>query len=283
MNKIYLKRYIFNKVFISLITLAMIIGLFFLGYILLTIIINGIAGLNFSIFSLPTKPPNSNGGLANAIIGSLSMVSVAILIASPIGILAGIYLAEYGRKNKIAEALRFINDLLLSIPSIIIGLFIYEIYVVKTHHYSGWAGCFALSIIALPIVVRTTEDILVLIPPVLREAAAALGAPRWKIILSVLMRIASAGIFTGIILALARISGETAPLLFTALNNSFWNSSLNQPMANLPVTIFQYAMSPYKDWQQLAWTGAMLISLWVLSISIIARLTLSLSKRPLRI
>lgn len=281
MDKLYFKRYIINKIFISLISFAMVIGLFFLGYIVLTIIIKGFAGLDLSVFTHATKPPQTESGLGNAIIGSLSMISIAILIGSPIGILAGIYLAEYGRKNKLAETIRFVNDLLLSIPSIIVGLFIYEIYVIQTRHYSGWAGAFALSIIVMPIVVRTTEDILMLIPNVLRESAAALGAPRWKIILSIAMRIAKAGIFTGVILALARISGETAPLLFTALNNSFWNTSLNQPMANLPVTIFQYAMSPYKDWQQLAWTGAMLISLWVLIISIIARLTLALKKRPL--
>jgi phosphate transport system permease protein len=218
-----------------------------------------------------TPPPGSKGGLLNAIMGSLLMVTMATLIGTPIGILAGIYLAEYGNRGWLAPATRFINDILLSAPSIVIGLFIYEIYVFRTGHFSAWAGSCALALIVIPVVIRTTENMLKLVPDSLREAAVALGTPQWKMILMVTLRAVKAGIVTGVLLAIARISGETAPLLFTALNNQFWTTDLNAPMANLPVVIFQFAMSPYADWQELAWAGALLITLTVLVLNIVAR------------
>jgi phosphate transport system permease protein len=218
-----------------------------------------------------TPPPGSKGGLLNAIMGSLMMVTMATLIGTPIGILAGIYLAEYGNRGWLAPATRFINDILLSAPSIVIGLFIYEIYVFRTGHFSAWAGSCALALIVIPVVIRTTENMLKLVPDSLREAAVALGTPQWKMILMVTLRAVKAGIVTGVLLAVARISGETAPLLFTALNNQFWTTDLNAPMANLPVVIFQFAMSPYADWQELAWAGALLITLTVLALNIVAR------------
>jgi phosphate transport system permease protein len=218
-----------------------------------------------------TPPPGSAGGLLNAISGSLLMTLLGTLIGTPIGILAGTYLAEFGQRGWMAPITRFINDILLSAPSIVIGLFVYEIYVVHVRHFSGWAGALALSILVIPIVIRTTENMLRLVPSTLREAAAALGAPQWKIISFVTLRAARAGIITGILLAVARISGETAPLLFTSLNNQFWSDDMNQPMANLPVVIFQFAMSPYEDWQNLAWAGALLITLSVLTLNILAR------------
>jgi phosphate transport system permease protein len=218
-----------------------------------------------------TPPPGSSGGLANAIVGSVIMAGAATLIGTPIGIMAGIYLAEFGSRGWLAPTTRFINDILLSAPSIVIGLFVYEVYVIHTRHFSAWAGTMALALIVIPVVVRTTENMLRLVPDSLREAAAALGAPQWKVITFVTVRAAKAGIITGILLAVARISGETAPLLFTALNNQFWSVNLNAPMANLPVVIFQFAMSPYENWHQLAWAGALLITLGVLALNILAR------------
>jgi phosphate transport system permease protein len=250
----------------------MAFGLFWLGWILITLLQYGIPGLSLAIFTQNTPPPGSDGGLINAIIGSLMMTALGTLIGTPIGILAGTYLAEFGQRGWLAPLTRFINDVLLSAPSIVIGLFVYEMYVIRVKHFSGWAGAIALSILVIPIVIRTTENMLRLVPNSLREAAAALGAPQWKIISLVTLRAARAGILTGILLAIARISGETAPLLFTSLNNQFWSSDMNQPMANLPVVIFQFAMSPYADWQQLAWAGALLITFSVLAINIMARI-----------
>jgi phosphate transport system permease protein len=224
------------------------------------------------MFTKSTPPPGSTGGLLNAIVGSLLMTMIATLVGTPIGILAGTYLAEFGQRGWLAPTTRFINDILLSAPSIVIGLFVYEVYVVSTGHFSGWAGSFALSLIVIPVVVRTTENMLKLVPNSLREAAAALGAPHWKVITMVTWRASKAGILTGILLAIARISGETAPLLFTALNNQFWSTNMNKPMANLPVVIFQMAMSPYDDWHKLAWAGALLITTAVLGLSVAARI-----------
>ncbi len=268
----YLKRRIINYLSLILATAAMIVGLFWLGWILVTVLKLGSAGIKFNTFFKMTQPPGNVGGLLNAIIGSSLMVALATILGAPLGLLAGTYLAEFGQQSQLGKIVRFINDILLSAPSIIIGLFIYQIYVVPVQHFSGWAGALSLALIVIPVVVRTTEDTFTLIPNTLREAAAALGAPRWKIIIFIVLRVARTGVLTGILLALARISGETAPLLFTALNNQFWSLNLNQPMANLPSVIFQYAMSPYQDWHQLAWTGALLITVWVLGINIVVRL-----------
>jgi phosphate transport system permease protein len=246
-------------------------GLFWLGWILLTLVQYGIPGMSLSVFTQMTPPPGSRGGLLNAIAGSFFLVMLSTLIGTPIGILAGTYLAEYGATGWLSPATRFINDILLSAPSIVIGLFVYEVYVVQTRHFSGLAGSFALGLLVIPVVVRTTENMLKLVPNRLREAAAAIGTPQWRIITKITLRASRAGIITGILLAVARISGETAPLLFTALNNQFWSNNINRPMANLPVTIFEYAMSPYKDWQNLAWAGALLITLGVLGLNIMAR------------
>ncbi|MGB5949664.1 MAG: phosphate ABC transporter permease PstA [Parvibaculum sp.] len=254
---------------ISLAATAII--LFVLGAILWTLVSNGLKAMKPSLFTESTPPPGSAGGLLNAIYGSAVMTALAILAATPVGVLAGTYLSEYGRGSRIASFVRFINDVLLSAPSIIIGLFVYGIVVLRMGHFSAFAGIVALAIIALPIIVRTTEDMLSLIPDALREAAAALGAPKWKIIVKVSYRAAFQGILTGVLLAVARVSGETAPLLFTALNNQFWSSDLNAPMANLPVVIFQFAMSPYADWRELAWGGALLITATVLALNIVAR------------
>jgi len=253
---------------------ATLFGLFWLFWILWTTLSYGITALDWSIFTQDTPAPGGTGGLANAIIGSLIMVSLATAIGTPIGILAGTWLAEYGRSKPIASVIRFINDILLSAPSIIIGLFVYELFVVRIGHFSAWAGALALAIIMLPVVIRTTEEMLRLVPDTLREAALALGAPRWKMVTRVAYRAALSGIITGVLLAVARISGETAPLLFTALNNQFWSTDLSQPMANLPVVIFQFAMSPYDSWHALAWAGALIITLSVLALSIIARVLL---------
>lgn len=271
MLSLYARRRLINSISLGVSVLAMAFGLFWLGWILFTLLQHGIPGLSLAVFTQITPPPGSDGGLINAIAGSLMMVALGTLIGTPIGILAGTYLAEFGQRGWLAPVTRFINDVLLSAPSIVIGLFVYEIYVVQVKHFSGWAGALALSILVIPIVIRTTENMLRLVPNSLREAAAALGAPQWKIINSVTLRAARAGILTGILLAIARISGETAPLLFTSLNNQFWSSDMNQPMANLPVVIFQFAMSPYSDWQQLAWAGALLITFSVLAINIVAR------------
>jgi phosphate transport system permease protein len=281
MNPIYRRRRLINgfNLFVSMLTVAF--GLFWLAWILWTLVDNGLHAINLTIFMQSTPPPGSNGGLANAIFGSLLMTSIAVLIGTPVGILAGTYLAEYGRGGWVAPATRFINDILLSAPSIVIGLFVYAVYVANVKHFSGWAGACALALIVIPVVLKTTENMLRLIPNSLREAAAALGTPRWKIITMVTLRASRAGILTGILLAIARISGETAPLLFTSLNNQFWSSNVNAPMANLPVVIFQFAMSPYSDWQRLAWGGALLITVAVLIFNIIGR-TLFGQKSPLQ-
>ena len=271
MLTLYTRRRIINAIGLAISILAMLFGLFWLCWILWTLLEHGLPALGPVVFTQMTPPPGSSGGLLNAIAGSLAMTLVGTLIGTPIGILAGTYLAEFGQRGLLAPVTRFINDVLLSAPSIVIGLFVYEVYVVHVKHFSGWAGALALSIIVIPIVIRTTENMLRLVPVTLREAAAALGAPQWKIINFVTLRAARAGIITGVMLAIARISGETAPLLFTALNNQFWSSNMDQPMANLPVVIFQFAMSPYEDWQKLAWAGALLITLSVLTLNILAR------------
>ena len=270
-NKIYHRRRRVNALMLFISGLTMAFGLFWLAWILLTLLHEGFGALTFSLFSQMTPPPGSAGGLLNAIAGSVMMAATATLLGTPIGILAGTYLAEFGRRGWLAPATRFINDILLSAPSIVIGLFIYSVYVAQVQHFAGWGGAFALSLIVIPVVVRTTDDMLKLVPDSLREAAVALGAPAWKMIVFVSYRAARAGIVTGILLAVARISGETAPLLFTALNNQFWSLNMNQPMANLPVVIFQFAMSPYPDWHRLAWGGAILITLGVLALNILAR------------
>ena len=271
MLNLYTRRRIVNALGLVISVLAMAFGLFWLIWILWTLLEHGLPALTAVVFTQMTPPPGSDGGLLNAIAGSLAMTLVGTLIGTPIGILAGTYLAEFGQRGWLAPVTRFINDVLLSAPSIVIGLFVYEVYVVHVKHFSGWAGALALSIIVIPIVIRTTENMLRLVPTTLREAAAALGAPQWKIINFITLRAARAGIITGVMLAIARISGETAPLLFTALNNQFWSSDMDQPMANLPVVIFQFAMSPYEDWQRLAWAGALLITLSVLTLNILAR------------
>lgn len=277
---LYARRRIVNAFNLTVSLLAMLFGLFWLGWILWTLIQHGLAGLTPALFTQNTPPPGSSGGLMNAIAGSLMITVVGTLIGTPVGILAGTYLAEYGQRGWLAPTTRFINDVLLSAPSIIIGLFIYEVYVRQVGHFSGWAGSMALALIVIPVVVRTTENMLRLVPSSLREAAAALGAPQWKVILMVTLRASRAGIITGILLAIARISGETAPLLFTALNNQFWSSNMNQPMANLPNVIFQFSMSPYDDWHTLAWAGALLITMSVLGLNILARI-LFRQKTPL--
>ena len=268
---LYTRRRIANRVGLALSMLAMLIGLGVLVWILGTLLIKGVGALSPKVFMQMTPPPGSDGGLLNAIAGSLLMVGVATLIATPTGVMAGIYLAEFGRRSWIAPVTRFVNDILLSAPSIILGLFVYAVYVARVRHFSGWAGCCALALIAVPVVVRATDNMLSLVPNSLREAAAALGAPKWKIVSLITLRAARAGVITGMLLAVARISGETAPLLFTALSNQFWSTDLNAPMANLPSVIFQFAMSPYEDWKRLAWVGALLITLSVLVLSIVAR------------
>ncbi len=270
MSSIYARRRIVNFISLSLSVCAMLFGLFWLAWILYTLFKNGFGSLNLVLFTQTTPAPGSAGGLSNAILGSLMMSLVGTLVGTPIGILAGTYLAEFGDRGWLAPVTRFINDILLSAPSIVIGLFMYEVYVVHTGHFSGWAGALALAILVIPVVVRTTESMLRLVPHSMREAAYALGAPQWKMTLQVTLRAAKAGVVTGVILAVARIVGETAPLLFTSLNNQFY-SNMNQPMANLPVVIFQFAMSPYEDWHNLAWAGSLLIGLFVLVMNILAR------------
>jgi phosphate transport system permease protein len=265
-----------NAAFLTLSLAATLTGLACLAAILWTLISHGLAGLSMSLFTEMTPPPGSEGGLLNAIYGSAIMTLVGILIGSPIGVLAGTYLAEYGRNSRLSTVIRFINDVLLSAPSIIIGLFIYEIVVVSLGHFSAIAGALALAILAIPVTLRTTEDMLNLVPIGMKDASAALGAYPWRTIVSVLYPAARSGIVTGLLLAIARISGETAPLLFTALNNQFWSTQLNAPMANLPVVIFQFALSPYKNWQNLAWAGALLITVSILILSISARIVLAL-------
>ena len=269
---LYQSRRLINQVALGLSLAAMVFGLFWLGWILYTVLDLGLSGLSLQLFTEMTPPPGSSeGGLINAIVGSLIMVGLATAIGTPVGIMAGIYLAEYGRNTWLGSVTRFINDILLSAPSIIIGLFVYAIYVAQVGKFSGFAGVLALALIVVPVVIRTTENMLQLVPNSLREAAYALGAPKWAVIGKVTLRASAAGVVTGILLAVARISGETAPLLFTALSSQFWSVNLNEPMANLPVTIFKFAMSPFKDWQELAWAGVFLITLGVLGLNIVTR------------
>ncbi|MGX2957617.1 phosphate ABC transporter permease PstA [Ursidibacter arcticus] len=270
-NQRFYCRKIKKQVMLGLAYLAVIFGLFWLVWILYTLVMKGIPALSFDLFTQATPAPNEKGGLMNAILGSILMVSVATFIATPIGILAGTYLSEYGRYSYLAKVTRFLNDILLSAPSIIIGLFIYAIYVAQVQHYSGWAGSLALAMLVIPVVVRTTDSMLNLVPNNLREAAAALGCPQWRVITMICYRAARSGIITGVLLSVARISGETAPLLFTALSNQFTSWDMNGPMANLPVVIYQYAASPFEDWNNLAWAGATLITLFVLSLNVLTR------------
>jgi phosphate transport system permease protein len=269
---VYARRRANNAVVTGLCIVATGFGLLWLVLVLWTLLVEGISAIAPSLFTQMTPPPGSAGGLLNAIFGSVAMTVIATLFGTPTGILAGTFLAEYSRGSRFGETVRFINDILLSAPSIIVGLFVYELLVLRMGHFSAWAGAAALAIIVIPVVVRTTEDMLNLVPNALREAAAALGAPRWKVIVMVSYRAAIQGMVTGVLLAVARIAGETAPLLFTALNNQFWSTDLNAPMANLPVVIFQFAMSPYADWQVLAWGGALLITVAVLCLNVGARL-----------
>jgi phosphate transport system permease protein len=261
-----------NHIAIGLAIGATIFGLLWLVFILADLLWKGFSGLNLAVFTEMTPPPGSAGGLLNPIAGSIILTVIAVVIGTPLGILAGTYMAEYGRYDKLTMVVRFINDILLSAPSIVIGLFIYEVMVAQMGHFSGWAGAIALAVIVVPVVVRTTEDMLTLVPDTLREAGASIGLPRSMMIQKVAYRAARAGMITGVLLAVARISGETAPLLFTALNNQFWSLDMNAPMSSLPIVIFQFALSPYKDWQQLAWTGALIITLAVLALSITARI-----------
>ncbi|RPJ47691.1 MAG: phosphate ABC transporter permease PstA [Betaproteobacteria bacterium] len=271
-KNLYRRRILMNRIGITLSMLAMCLGLFVMLWILAVLFNNGFQALDFNMFFKSTPAPGTEGGgLANAIVGSLLMVGFATLVSTPIGILAGIYLAEYGDTSKTAEITRFMTDIMLSAPSIVLGLFVYAILVAQVKHFSGWAGTIALSLIAIPVVLRTTENMLRLVPGSLREAAFALGAPRWKVATMVTLRAAKSGVVTGLLLALARISGETAPLLFTALNNQFFSMNMNEPMSNLPVVIFQFALSPYDNWIRLAWGGALLITLAVLVLNILAR------------
>ena len=264
-----------NRVALTLSVAAMSFGLFWLAWILVETIRLGVGGTSLALFTEMTPPPLAeSGGLANAIFGSLAMVALATLVGTPIGVLAGVHLAEYGRKTWLGIAVRFINDILLSAPSIVIGLFVYMVVVAPMQGFSAYAGIVALALIVIPVVIRTTENMLVLVPDTLREAAYALGAPKWKVIGSITLKAARAGVVTGVLLAVARIAGETAPLLFTALSNQFWTSDLSQPMASLPVTIFKFALSPYENWQQLAWAGVFVITFGVLMINIVARILL---------
>jgi len=270
-NSRYRRRLFVNRFNLVMSLATMAFGMAFLLWILFVLFQNGFSALSPVLFTQDTPPPGSAGGLKNAIFGSVVIVVSATFVSTPIGILAGIYLAEFGKTGWLAKTTRFINDILLSAPSIVIGLFVYTVYVMQVQHFSGWAGSMALALIAIPVVVRTTENMLYLVPNSLREAAIALGAPMWKVILMVTLKAVRGGVITGILLAVARISGETAPLLFTALNNQFWSSDMNAPMANLPVVIFQFAMSPFDDWKSLAWAGALLITLTVLVLNILAR------------
>ena len=269
---IYAKRKRANWIGMTLSMGAMVLGMIFLLWILSILFIKGLSSIDWNMFTHSTPAPGSEGGgLANAIVGSLLLVVTCTLISTPIGVMAGIYLSDYGSKSRFAMLTRFVTDIMLSAPSIVIGLFVYAIYVAQVRHFSGWAGTIALSLIAIPVVVRTTENMLQLVPGSLREAAYALGAPKWKVALTVTLRAAQSGVITGVLLALARVSGETAPLLFTALNNQFFSTNMNAPMANLPVVIFQFAMSPYDNWNGLAWGGALLITFVVLGLNILTR------------
>jgi len=270
-SSLYAARRRRNGIMLSLSLAATLLGVGWLIVILVVLLWEGFSGLSLAVFTEMTPPPGADGGLLNPIVGSLILTVLAVLIGTPIGMLAGTYMAEYGRHDRLTSVVRFINDILLSAPSIVVGLFIYEIMVAPMGHFSGLAGAVALAVIVIPVVVRTTEDMLILVPNPLREAASALGLPRAVVIAKVCYRAAKAGMITGVLLAIARISGETAPLLFTALNNQFWSTNLNAPISSLPVVIFQFALSPYKDWQKLAWTGALIITFTVLALSIIAR------------
>jgi phosphate transport system permease protein len=267
----YARRKFVNRVALTLSLLAMAFGLFWLFWILFETIRLGLSGLTMNTLTQMTPPPNDEGGLANAIYGSFLMVALATFVGTPIGVMAGIYLAEFDSKGWLANVTRFVNDILLSAPSIVIGLFVYAVVVSQFKSFSGYAGVVALALIVIPVVIRTTENMLQLVPPGLREAAYALGAPKWKVVLSITLRAARSGVVTGVLLGVARIAGETAPLLFTALSNQFWTSSLSEPMASLPVTIFKFAMSPYENWQKLAWAGVLLITIAVLGLNILAR------------
>jgi phosphate transport system permease protein len=274
---LYRRRRAGNAIALTLASAATALGLFWLVAILWTLLVNGLGAIDLQLFTAMTPPPGSDGGLLNAMVGSLIMTGVATLVGTPVGIMAGTYLAEYGKTSRLSETIRFINDILLSAPSIIVGLFVYEVMVLRMGHFSAWAGAMALAVIVVPVVVRTTEDMLNLVPTTLREASAALGAPQWKVVTHIAYRAARNGMITGVLLAVARISGETAPLLFTALNNQFWSTNMNAPMANLPVVIFQFAMSPYEDWQRLAWGGALMITAAILVLNIAARALAALS------
>jgi phosphate transport system permease protein len=278
-NPIYRRRLLKHRIGILLSISAMAAGILALLWILAVLVINGLGAIDLDMFTHTTPAPGSDGGgLLNPIIGSLMMVGIATLISTPIGIFAGIYLAEYGEESRFAQITRFVTDIMLSAPSIVIGLFIYAIYVANVRHFSGWAGSYAIALIAIPVVVRTTDNMLALVPNSLREAAFALGAPRWRVATMIRLRAVKAGVVTGILLAVARISGETAPLLFTALNNQFFSADMNAPMANLPVVIFQFAMSPYDNWRELAWGGALLITFSVLALNIVARVLVKAGK-----
>jgi phosphate transport system permease protein len=280
MNRsLYAARRRRNGIMLSLSLAATLVGLGWLVMILAVLLWEGFSGLSLAVFTEMTPPPGADGGLLNPIFGSLILTVLAVVIGTPIGMLAGTYMAEYGRYDRLTSVVRFINDILLSAPSIVVGLFIYEIMVAPMGHFSGLAGAVALAVIVIPVVVRTTEDMLLLVPDPLREAAVSIGTPRAFVIAKVCYRAAKAGMITGVLLAIARISGETAPLLFTSLNNQFWSTNLNAPMSSLPVVIFQFALSPYKDWQKLAWTGALIITFTVLALSIAAR-ALSASRKP---
>ena len=279
-NPVYRKRLFFHRVGMALSVGAMSVGLVALLWILATLLINGFSALNVLIFTGDTPAPGSDGGgLRNAIVGSLMMVGLSTAVSTPIGILAGIYLAEYGEENKVAQLTRFVTDIMLSAPSIVIGLFVYAMYVANVQHFSGYAGSIALSLIAIPVVVRTTDNMLKLVPNSLLEAAYALGAPRWKVSVMVRLRAVKAGVMTGVLLAVARVARETAPLLFTALNNQFFSADMNQPLANLPVVIYQFAMSPYDNWRDLAWGGALIVTFSVLALNILSR-TVFAQKAP---
>jgi phosphate transport system permease protein len=268
---LHAKRKLTNRIALSLAVAAMLFGLFWLAWILFTTLQLGAASMSLRLFTQMTPPPGSEGGLLNAIAGSAMLVSLGTLLGTPIGILAGVYLAEYGQHTWLGRVTRFINDILLSAPSIVIGLFVYAVYVAQVGHFSGFSGVLALAMLVIPVVIRATENMLQLVPNTLREAVFALGTPKWKVIMKVTLRASAAGILTGVLLAVARISGETAPLLFTALSNQFWSTDMNQPIANLPVTIFKFAMSPFKDWQELAWAAVFLITLGVLALNILVR------------
>jgi phosphate transport system permease protein len=270
-NRLYAARRRRNRITMGLSLGATLLGLGWLVLILGELLWQGFSGLSLAVFTEMTPPPGADGGLLNPIVGSLILTVLAVLIGTPVGMLAGTYMAEYGRYDRLSSVVRFINDILLSAPSIVVGLFIYELMVAPMGHFSGFAGAVALAVLVMPVVIRTTEDMLTLVPNQLREAAIALGTPRAIVIARVCYRAAQSGIVTGVLLAIARISGETAPLLFTSLNNQFWSTNLNAPMASLPVVIFQFALSPYKDWQKLAWTGALIITFSVLALSIFAR------------